>query len=227
MTDRPIIFSGPMVRALLDGRKTQTRRALREQRVTAYPTRVVRHPFDEPPHHAFEWRSKFGTYLADIDVPYANGDRLWVREEWRAADYYDTDSPRHLPKSALVQYEATEPTKNGRSLAGRRRSPIHMPRWASRLTLTVTDVRVQRLQEISEADAKAEGVFQVSMSEDGKSRGWQASYTAPARLSPKTAFRHLWNSIHGSDAWDANPWVCALTFTVAQRNIDEQEKPND
>jgi hypothetical protein len=92
-----------------------------------------------------------------------------------------------------------------------------MPRWASRLTLTVTDVRVQRLQEIAEADAVAEGVnpcLEGNQCPDGPHGGCCAMY------DPKDAYAALWNSLHGPDAWDANPWVYALTFTVHHRNID-------
>lgn len=98
------------------------------------------------------------------------------------------------------------------------RPSIHMPRWASRLTLTVTDVRVERLQDISEADAIAEGCPVSTMP------GTIGHPLCPVGFNemgtPIYWFRELWNSINGPDAWDANPWVVALTFDVARRNID-------
>ncbi len=184
MSDRPIIFSAPMVNALLEGRKTETRRVLKAT---------------TPAHR----------------LPYLYGDRLWVREGfcwvsawgWRyRADNDDLDDKRKFGE------------------VGKWRSPIHMPRSASRLTLTVTDVRVQRLHDITEADAVAEGV------ESGMtSRGlmWKAYGDKPncwvdsARLS----YIRLWESIHGPGAWDANPWVVALTFTAEKRNIDAGDTP--
>jgi hypothetical protein len=244
MTDKPIIFSGPMVRALLDGRKTQTRRVLCQ----FLPDR-------DPPHAGpYIAGHKVATWTDSEGTPWrypgakgaATGDRLWVREAWRvgawhwnngeiAVDY--CDGPRKewlcvddgdmlqrlIDQSRLdVQkadavlrdsyYEYSWPP--GQSPC-RWRPSIHMPRWASRLTLTVTDVRVQRLQDISAADSIAEGVecetCTAMMASACHSRGCFASIAA---------FQALWNSLHGLGAWDENPWVVALTFTVARGNID-------
>jgi hypothetical protein len=85
-----------------------------------------------------------------------------------------------------------------------------MPRWASRLTLIVTDVRVQRLQDISEEDARAEGIFTPEI-----------GYVNLGKKAPVIQYAMLWNSLHGPDAWDANPWVSAITFTVHHGNIDQ------
>ena len=221
MTDRPIIFSAPMVRALLDGRKTQDRRVLRPQPETV------------------------PNGFAGARLPYAPGDRLWVREAWRigawdwnnaqiAVDYCDGPHKewlavddgdmlhRLIDQSRAAAVKAGLPLRDsyyeyswapGRSPC-RWRSPIHMPRWASRLTLLVTDVRVQRLQEISSADAIAEGC---------------PPYANSATIdcdtpNPRDDFKRLWNSIHGSDAWDANQWVAAISFTVHRCNIDTMEE---
>lgn len=204
MGDRPIIFSAPMVRALLDGRKTQTRRVLKPQ------PKMLRGagPFYRPhpttaPH---EWHALHGGHIAAIvKVPYAVGDRLWVREAWFDPQM---DGARRL-------YVADNPQDVGP--VHRKRPSIHMPRWASRLTLTVTDVRVQRLQEISEEDARAEGLEWAAPTwgVKGLAESWNGD--------PRLAFAALWNSLHGPGAWDANPWVCALTFTVDRRNIDAKE----
>jgi hypothetical protein len=127
------------------------------------------------------------------------------------------------------------------------RPSIHMPRWASRLTLTVTGVRVQRLQEISEADARSEGAsWRLGCSGFlGKDAGWSMDWSRVGEMSAfahrkpggpakapltekdislpdaRMAFASYWNSLHGPDAWDANPWVVALTFTVQRGNIDQ------
>ena len=172
MTDRPIIFSAPMVRALLDGRKTQTRRLA----------------------SAFAWQRV------------QPGDRLWVREAFNtfgggdpgvlvwAADWRENAKAR-----GLDNIPETEP---------KWRPSIHMPRSASRLTLTVTDVRRQRLQDITRGDAKAEGVPRLHpIADDDPS-------------TPIDAFGDLWDALHGEGAWDANPEVIALTFTVERRKID-------
>jgi hypothetical protein len=101
---------------------------------------------------------------------------------------------------------------------------IHMPRWASRLTLTVTDARVQRLQEISEADAVAEGAgFYVPGHGFITEADLRADPGYSNFLAPRMGFEAIWASIHGPDAWDANPWVAALTFTVHRCNIDQME----
>ena len=94
------------------------------------------------------------------------------------------------------------------------RYPIHMPRWASRLTLTVTDVRVQRVQEISEDDARSEGFGSLITTVDK---------LGPS-ITARDGFREIWNSIHGPGAWDANPWVAAISFTVHRCNIDTMEE---
>ncbi len=181
MTDRPIIFSAPMVRALLEGRKTQMRRVLRPQ-----PFSNV-HPSDiNTIGDADEWER--------VRIPYAPGDRFWVREAF-------TEVPMIGPR-----YYAT----NEIPASFKKVSPIHMPRWASRLTLLVTDVRVQRLQEISEANAISEGIYPAANSQT-------IDCDTPP---PSDGFRALWNSIHGPDAWDANPWVAAITFDVKRGNID-------
>ena len=113
---------------------------------------------------------------------------------------FATDGP-------VVRYYATDDVHELR----KKRSPIHMPRWASRLTLTITDVRVQRLQEITAEDVTAEGI------------PFEADALAPYEWSV-ARFADLWNTIHGPDAWDANPWCAAISFTVHRCNIDKMEE---
>ena len=213
MNVKPIIFSGPMVLALLDGRKSQTRRAL---------TLAC----DEPP--AFVEDSAIMA-LDERDRPYrwprthAVGDLLWVREAWA----YGAAAPEKLAYCAPFFWRreeggvwyfadnASPPHPIGQR--GKLRSPIFMPRWMSRLTLVVTDVRVQRLQEISEADARSEG---HPISWDGK------PYDPPSREVDswqgygRASFSLYWSKLHGPGAWDANPWVAAYSFTAHSMNVD-------
>ncbi len=218
MADRPILFSAPMIRALFNGRKSQTRRVLKPQ-----PDKFCR---DMPNSGAWSqehWESMYcGTFPDGSRLmksfPYAPGDRLWVREThkallmgdfpvmWYRAD--DSDKP-----ISANQYFAME-SKGWRS-------PIHMPRWASRLTLVVTDVRVQRLQMISDADAVAEGVERCGL---GTWKRYHPKDAAHPVLNPQHSFCTLWHSIHGVNTWKANPWVVALTFDVHRCNIDQLEK---
>jgi hypothetical protein len=197
MTDRPIIFSAPMVKALIEGRKTQTRRILKPQPVPCLS-------WSAPPPGTYPSANGWSRF------PCAPGDRLWVREAHAlapASAYRMSEGVAQVvnpsdPDRACIYREGFD-----RSTGGLRWRPsIHMPRWASRLTLTVTEVRVQRLQEISAEDCTAEGV------------PFEADALAPYEWSV-SRFADLWNSLHGTDAWDANPWVVAPTFTVRKGNI--------
>lgn len=219
MAERPIIFSAPMVRALLEGRKTQTRRVLKPQ----FPDWVKEAGFTcfTPEGHA----SGRGIYVDEqgldhgpaekfVRLPYAVGDRLWCREAWRTCAERDAVAPLSLPGDTPLLFECDDPERaNTLALWGRLRAAMHMPRRYSRLTLTVTDVRVQRLQEISEDDAAAEGVRRTYAGGEWGEEGLIED------------FADLWNSLHGPAAWDANPWICALTFTVERRNIDAATPP--
>jgi hypothetical protein len=193
MGDLPIIFSAPMVRALLAGTKTQTRRVVKPQPAWGKPE-LYQAVSDEDPYWAVFDADHIETRLR---IPYAPGDRLYVREAC------------HLPKPGVahLMYRADHPD----AVCIRWRPSIHMPRWASRITLTVTEVRVQRLQEISEADAVAEGVDAVTMDDVPRQ----------AAMSRRSDFSALWNRLHGPDAWGQNPWVVAVSFPVRQGNIDE------
>lgn len=210
-----------MIRALLDGRKTQTRRVLQPQ-----PSAICagfQKVFTDPPRfEAIDANGKpcnvFAGKLGVHPYPpirFAKGDRLWVREAWRCNGW--------ASDVATIFYRASEGdgytamceqwlVADHKPLRVETKwSPsLHLPRWASRLTLTVTDVRVQRLQDITPADAIAEGIWAPanSMTIDCETR------------DPRDDFQALWNSINGADSWDANPWVVALTFTVERRNID-------
>ena len=219
MTDKPIIFSAPMVRALLEGRKTQTRRLLKGLWQSELEGHDVVKTWFAPPDVPKEgipnqwaqsgiWAEKHGEdgYNRHLGfTAYRPGDRLYVRE---AID--------KVSEPGAVFYRADYDAENpGGSVGLGWRPSIHMPRWASRLTLTVTEVRVQRLQEISYLDTCAEGVDCETCAAMGQS----ACYRKGCGAS-REAFRTLWNSLHGPDAWATNPWVVAVSFTVHKGNID-------
>lgn len=220
--ERPILFSGPMVRATLDDRKTKTRRVVklpndvecRNVRYYAPPSGRSQPGWAEPgvnyqaydksdPHHMIGNR---------IDpCPYGQpGDRLWVRETWRPSG--DLELSECISAKDIMFY-ATEDEAS--KAIFKYRPSIHMPRWASRITLEIKDVDVERLQDISEEDARAEGIFKCGM-ESGKSLyaydGLTAGELRDDFTSPINVFRHLWESINGPGSWDANPWVWAIEF---------------
>ena len=214
MADRPIIFSAPMIRALLDGRKSMTRRIMKPQ-----PGELDR-PFC---HADGSWHvtDSCGGHMSPLHVPYAVGDRLWCREGFSYG--WPVEGNHQLPEcnqEHAITYRAEGNQPFG---GGRWHSPIHMPRWASRLTLTVTDVRVERLHSITEADAVAEGVCETAFWERAEHK---VSAGAPWSVD-RLAFADLWNILHSPEAWALNPWVCALTFTVHRQNIDQMEMTNE
>lgn len=221
MADLPIIFSAPMVRALLEGRKTQTRRVLKPQ---PFPVGgPFYRPFPNTDPRQWHSVSAAGLIVNIQTVPYATGDRLYVREA-----FWTCDECGYRNRCADGVNYSGFPDRGCCSscdalLPKAKTSPIHMPRWASRLTLTVTDVCVQRLQDTSEADAVAEGIerlksgrgfYDPTMSHGVVRAGHYFS-------SAREAFQTLWNSVHGPDAWDANPWIAAYSFTVQRGNIDQ------
>lgn len=224
MTDRPILFSGPMVRALLDGRKTQTRRVLKPQPDAG---QFFGHMTYVEAQRKVIARNATGM-RQDIKIPFAPGDRLWVRDAWCTHKAYDDLSPSEMGGEEAVQYSAdgTLQTRGWPAAdfdAGRKRASMHMPRWASRLTLLVTEVRVQRLQAISEEDAVAEGIEKsktllgVPQFRDYRQNGGAWLF------SSRESFRTLWDSLNSERGfgWDANPWVSATSFEVVKANIDE------
>ena len=171
MKERPILFSGPMVRAILDGSKTQTRRVAKE--------------FDEMPN----LDGILQRFPRQNGCPHgAPGDRLWVRETWA----HERDGTG-CPDDTGVLYRATDPGWDDEGTGLRWRPSIFMPRIASRILLEITDVRVQRLQEISDEDARAEGYDR-------------------SHAFPREWFALLWERINGTGSWHANPWAWAITF---------------
>lgn len=205
MKERSIIFSAPMVRAILSGAKTQTRRLFR-------PQPEYRHGVLFPQGSSTGYSPSLLAGACPYGLP---GDRLWVRETWGAWPHMMGGV-----QPETLRYRADGEYQNERG-TWRWRPSIHMPRWASRITLEITDVRVERLQDISEADAVAEGVRRG----DGKWHalgdgeavfldefGWFAPERYTRHNAPRHAFREAWEIINGPGSWNANPWVWVIEF---------------
>jgi hypothetical protein len=237
MKERPILFSGPMVRAILDGRKSQTRRIVKPQPHDSGldPRRQTRDtvhfgfPGDQDETHPL---ARMGAWQLNgwySMFPYGKeGDLLWVRETCCAKELTDDEAVEYAvqcgdpeyPRFGLdgVLYPADahfRPIENSiaaaeawgklhiyRGKSGAIVPPIHMPRWASRLTLRITSVQVERLQEISEGDCLAEGIETL-----GRDIARESPYDAA-----KLRYAALWEQINGKGSWDANPWVWAIEF---------------
>ena len=223
MTDRPILFSAPMVRALLAGKKTQTRRVVKSVELARGGARGVRVApstfcyldFDGVP--GLSWRPFGGCPTVPYPPekvaaasPYgAPGDRLWVRETWALVD----DRSKPATTRSGVLYRATDRRERSFSGSEKWRPSIHMPRWASRITLEVTGVRVERLQDISEEDAKAEGAAHRIAPGGDLSAVFDALPGEKAvPIGYRAHFRDLWESINGADSWASNPWVWVVSF---------------
>lgn len=214
MKERPILFSASMVRAIPEGRKTQTRRIVKPQPLEG---RTVWQDEDSG-----QWlQSGYGEVGDDgLHCPYGQpGDQLWVRESFSGPwcmekkDGCAAVPPSRWGRSSHIWYWADGEPDHGDWT--KPRPSIHMPRWASRITLEITGVRVERLQEISEADAIAEGI-------EPHYAGWmpygtmfyEADGVTPANYfrDPRDSYRTLWNSINGPGSWDANPFVWCIEF---------------
>lgn len=198
MTEAPILFSAQMVRAILEGRKTQTRRVIKPQPEISYVERNG------------GWlekkRSKGGNEFLSVEkdggwlkFPYGNqrfkdeiiGSHLWVRENF----WKDKDTGKCLG------YCADDERKYSNNKTVKKTPSIHMPRWDSRITLGITDIRVERLQDITQADACAEGVLLKS---------WEACDSF--NTTPERQFCKLWKDINGPESWDKNPFVWVIEF---------------
>lgn len=216
--ERPILFSGPMVRAILEGRKTQTRRIVKPQPVpqfggwigeayvSAERNGVLFKEWGEGGHQPMRWSEDAGY----VNCPYGKpGDRLWVRETWMPGTQ-DT-----------AIYRAAY--SNGHEARGWKPS-IHMPRWASRITLEVVSVRVERLQWISEADARDEGCV---IPENRIVPGTPFEYITRGQgqfvKGIYGVYAELWETINGSGSWDANPWVWVVEFRRVRDSSDANE----
>ncbi|ESL48321.1 hypothetical protein [Klebsiella pneumoniae] len=198
MKERGMIFNAEMVRALLDGRKTQTRR----------PVKFPVHDKNlgcELAGNELAGELSAGNYLnSAFGKP---GDRIWVRETWAEAGasapdlkLYRANYPEHVPSI----YENVPPAEEIRWTPS-----IHMPRWASRILLEITDVRVERLNAISEEDARAEGIIDGGCLNCGEPEPCGCANPEPDATD---AFAYLWQSIYGQENWNADPWVWVIEF---------------
>lgn len=187
--ERPILFSALMVRSILSGQKTQTRRVVKPQSAVL-TDELARSLGVRPPERANQ---------PVIGSPFGQpGDRLWVRETWAPLDQgFDT-----AEESSFLVYRADAERPEPR----RWRPSIHMPRRASRITLEITSVRVERLQDISEADCLAEGITPAAIECDPRDADEAHSSYAIGE------YRDLWESIYGHASWRANPWVWVVDF---------------
>lgn len=260
--DIPIIFSGPMVRALLSGRKTMTRRLVKSEIPPApamdaiNPANKAKHPAPYFDAYCSErktpsnprgmsrnwcwWTRDDRQCLPTINVRFQPGDRLWVRESLK----HVTSDPVTAEPCSLHCYMANVP--NGMDSANpyednylfpgefsalkpKSIPSIHMPRWASRLTLVVTSVKVERIGDISEQDAIAEGVsayragWSVKEAAEAFLRGTEAAVETKEGSTAQRLFYLLWASLHGKESWQQNPFVVAVSFRVIKANIDAPE----
>jgi hypothetical protein len=214
---RPILFTGPMVRGLLREAaqpgtgKRQTRRLLKTG--PRCPPECLRH---------------VPCGICGLGRDYAPGDLLWVRESWRTLHKNDCLAPRNLaPDISKITYEADPERRNPLWAFGKLRPGIFLPRWASRLTLEVIDVKVERLQDISEEDAIAEGVeFETADPPFWYVPDiWPHSITAVGveereGRRAERCYGKLWDHINGFGSWDANAWIVAVTFRAHYANVD-------
>ncbi|MGY0145232.1 hypothetical protein [Edwardsiella tarda] len=206
MKERPIIFNDEMVRAILSGTKTMTRRPMKVQ-PTPSKTRPGDFSFPSKKLESMVHVSDLAPgnspipdchlFFLECCCPYGQpGDRLWVRETFGDCG---------------VRFVYRADTDDGAACQVKRWTPsIHMPRWASRITLEITDVRVESLQDITDGDARAEGVPEAG----GLLPEYPGTYLTPKGdfASARVAFQRLWESIYGDDGWDANPWVWVIAF---------------
>jgi hypothetical protein len=237
MKERPILFSSPMIRALLDGRKSQTRRLVKpgpsQKWLTPRIFGEVRRWAQDGTHPDW-WKMAVGQpttlihcghemdggHIGSIRCPHgAPGDRLWVREAWNLGRALrncegtiddEMDWPGPIPKDDPRGKRLLDDWCLGYAAdggEGKWRPSIHMPRWASRLTLEITAVRVERLQDISHEDVLAEGVApeDILASEGARAEG-------TIRDLYRRGFASLWSSIHGPGSWEANPWAWVVEF---------------
>lgn len=231
--EKPILFSDPMVKAILEGRKTQTRRVVKPQPESK--------PFQVHGEKTGDWFTSNPDYPKHGDMmsgrwkcPYGQpGDLLWVRETWSVNFYGGGSVDGGVQQHYGVEYKADLGVKNihldhyDKNLSklfdtqrGEWRPSIHMPRWASRITLEVVGVRVERLQDINDADARSEGVDWASPQPYGEKLDWddcedprEVGYPPPGASFALDNFRRLWDSINRKKhPWDSNPWVWVIEF---------------
>ena len=230
MRELPIIMGADSVRAILDGRKTQTRRVVNKKALDRFKLSPSGELFGSFNESNPEWV----IYPTVDDAPYRVGDRLWVKETWGVgcrpdpnsgwvdgieykADESYLDDIESLPLRVIDDQDLDKYQRAGWN------SPMFMPRWASRITLEITDIRVERVQDISEKDAKAEGISRDTAYE---CNGWVPSYNDPdsgGYADYIAAYRTLWDSLNAKRgySWESNPWVWVISFKQIHNQKEE------
>ena len=208
MKERPILFSAPMVRAILEGKKTQTRRVIKPQPENLVEGKAINIPYGYYPDRFFGgnlwtyWGPKGSKdqgkcTLPLFKCPYGQpGDRLWVREAFHICPHHEDYFYRADDENLLLKCKVHT----------KWRPSIHMPRAASRIQLEITDIRVERLCDITDQDAIEEGVDRTNTS----LRGYATE-----------RFKNLWQSINGPDSWEQNPWVWVVEFKKVEAENDK------
>jgi hypothetical protein len=230
VSEKPILFSTELVQAILDGRKTQTRRVITSDQLNDDPNYwesfgvqrakdITFTPQPSPGLYALFGNKGDDDWIEPIKSPYGKpSDELWVRETWQAlqhGSYKPFDcKPSEIPEQyADVRYKADE---------GETQYPwkpsIHMPRWASRIQLTVKDIRVERVQDMSVEDMEEECITGHSKPSAllGKPNSYYQNGDGLKYNTPQEAFRQLWDSINADRgySWESNPWVWVVEFEV-------------
>lgn len=231
--ERPVLFNTEMVRAILDSRKTMTRRVVDDRALQLFDIAAMagesnfNKESEKPDMRDME-------YLASFCKHGKVGDHLYVRESYRFPLSLDESSPKEIGEISMdagyhrpwcpTFYEADSSRTNNWigfecppkiATNGKLRPSIHMPRWASRITLEITDIRLERLQDISESDAIAEGIADqpVNCSHYGRKLAWRDyEVEGITRNNPVDSFKTLWRSINGKESWNVNPWVWVIEF---------------
>ncbi|EMO8771696.1 hypothetical protein WDQ77_001088 [Klebsiella variicola] len=230
MTERGMIFNAEMVRAILDGRKTQTRREVKlkldiARLATTYDwaTSLAANHYQGLTEEQIQQKAESlcgvihpvilgNGQMVSIICPHGKpGDRIWVRETFCPVDDTQYGGGKWVDYRATPKFEASHPAgwdcAPNDAEALKWRPSIHMPRWASRILLEITDVRVEQLSAISQEDAQAEGM---------ELTGWRPTYSDPDSggevMTPYDNFAELWSSIYGEESWNANPWVWVIEF---------------
>ena len=220
MKERPILFSAPMVRALLDGSKTQTRRVVKLTDAKGRWDETGYQSVTDSGIVKVEWNASRIRQI--ILCPHGQpGDRLWVRENFRGCRAYEVQG--YAPKdwgNKPIWFEADgTPPGKPEAWALRSRPSIHMPRWASRITLEITGVRVERLQDISADDAFNEGI-KINVDAETKTPLVRVTGKYPPTQYIDgfglaiAEYASLWESINGPGSWATNPWVWVIEFKV-------------
>ncbi|HHX3102348.1 TPA: hypothetical protein ACU8I5_003320 [Klebsiella pneumoniae] len=223
MKERGMIFNGEMVRAILDGRKTQTRRIMKIQpEHSGLGLRRVIDSKNGSDDGKYFWSLSDACGLKirskSFTCPFGSvGDRIWVREAFRVHSRA-TDVATLVYKASERNSWTEQTHRVPVSVCNKPATPekwtpsLHMPRWASRILLEITDVRVERLNAISEEDAEAEGIDMEALYDSQDCYDCIANHNMTGRPTVTGAFKYLWESIYGEEGWKSNPWVWVIEF---------------